>query len=517
MPAKAPKGFYVQVDESRAFRLISRFVVLVVFGTAMTLGTGNAGAAPCKKNINVKDVGDASTPTSGQLRTAIVEVCSGGTIHLPASGVIDLNQGELVIPAGKVLTILTASQNKPATIDANGAGRVIWVQVNASLTLRNVIVQGGEVGINNDGSLTVTDGAVRDNTGVGIVNNETGLVTLSGDTLVAANDFSGVFNLGDLFNPPVSQLTLEDDATISGNAGVNGGGIFNTGGTVTLNDQSSVSGNTAAFGGGIYAGIGLVTLNDESSIYDNEATEEGGGIYNPAGSPIASNVLNDRSRITGNVGGGIGGRGYVTLNDDSTVAANTGTGIDNVRGGVILNNRSSVAGNHGAGVSAFGVGVTMNDQSRISNNEGGGIGVFDASAVLNDESAVIGNDVVGVAVSFGALTLNSSSSISGNTTQGDGGGVALDEGNLVLNDDSSITGNIGRFGGGIYNANFPVDPSECPSLCITLNGSSTITENVATGGAGGGIYNANGGTVLVNDLSSITGNTPDDCFPLGSC
>lgn len=132
----------------------------------MTLGTGNAGAAPCKKNINVKDVGDA---TSEQLRTAIVEVRSGGTIHLPVSGVIDLNlssfQGELVIPAGKVLTILTASQNKPATIDANGAGRVIWVQVNASLTLRNVIVQGGELGINNDGSLTVTDGAVRDNIG----------------------------------------------------------------------------------------------------------------------------------------------------------------------------------------------------------------------------------------------------------------------------------------------------------------------------------------------------------------
>jgi hypothetical protein len=205
--AKAPTGFYVQVDESRAFRLIFRFVVLVVFGTAMTLGTGNAGAAPCKKNINVKDVGDA---TSGQLRTAIVEVCSGGTIHLPVSSVIDLNlssvQGELVIPAGKVLTILTTSHNQPATIDANGAGRVIWVQVNAFLTLRNVIVQGGELGIINDGSLTVTDGAVRDNTGVGIVNNETGLVTLGGDTVVAANDFSGVFNLG-AFTDPVGRLT----------------------------------------------------------------------------------------------------------------------------------------------------------------------------------------------------------------------------------------------------------------------------------------------------------------------
>ena len=515
MFAKAPTGFYVHVDESRAFRLISRFVVLVVLGTAMTLGTGNAGAAPCKKNINVKDVGDAATPTSGQLRTAIVEVCSGGTIHLPASGVIDLSQGELVIPAGKVLTILTASPNKPATIDANGTGRVIWVQVNATLTLRNVIVQGGEVGINNDGLLTVTDGAVRDNTGVGIVNNETGLVTLSGDTLVAANDFSGVFNLG-AFTDPVGRLTLEDDATISGNAGVNGGGIFNDGGTVTLNDRSSVSGNTAAFGGGIYAGIGLVTLNDESSVRDNEATGEGGGIYNPAGSPVASNVLNDSSQVTNNVGGGIGGRGVITLNDDSTVSDNIGPGIANVRGGVIMNDRSSVARNEGGGVSAFGVGIIMNDESRIMDNEAGGIGVLDASATLNDQSAVIGNDGVGVSVFAGRLTLNGSSTISGNTSQDDVGGVALGEGDLILNDDSSIAGNVGLFGG-VLNSNFPVDPSQCPSQCVTLNGSSTITGNVATGGAGGGIYNANGGTVLVNDLSSITGNTPDDCFPLGSC
>jgi len=502
----------------RSFRLISRCVVLLVVGTTITFEAGTATAAACKKSIAVKDAGDAASPTSGQLRTAIEELCSGGTILLPGGGIIDLAQGELVIPSGKILTIRSPSHQQQATIDAQGTSRVFWVQVNASLTLRNVIVRGGDgAGINNDGSLTVTGGAVRDNAGVGIVNNGTGLVTLNGDTQVAANDFTGVFNLGELSDLALGRLTLEDHATITGNAGANGGGIFNTWGTITLNDQSSVSGNTATFGGGIYAGFGFVTLNDDSSIQDNEASGEGGGIYNPAGSPIASNVLNDRSRITGNVGGGIGGRGYVTLNGDSTVAANTGTGIDNVRGGVILNDRSSVAANHGDGVSAFGVGVTMNDQSRISDNEGRGIGVADAGAVLNDESAVTGNDDGGVSVSFGLLALNGSSTISGNTTQGDGGGVYFSDGYLILNDNSSIVGNVGRFGGGIYNLSFPVDPSECPVLCVTLNGSSTITGNVATGGAGGGIYNENGGTVIVNDNGSITGNSPDDCYPPASC
>ena len=291
----------------RSFRLISRFVVLLMVGTTITLGAGTATAVDCKKSIAVKDAGNAASPTSGQLRTAIAELCSGGTILLPAGVIIDLAQGELVIPSGKVVTIRSPSHQQQATIDAQGTSRVFWVQVNASLTLRNVIVRGGAgAGINNDGSLTVTGGAVRDNAGVGIVNNANGLVTLSGDTLVAANDGSGVFNLADL-SDPLSRLTLEDHATITDNAGANGGGIFNTSGTITLNDQSSVSGNTATFGGGIYAGIGLVTLNDDSSIQDNEASGEGGGIYNPAGSPIASNVLNDRSRITNNVGGGIGG------------------------------------------------------------------------------------------------------------------------------------------------------------------------------------------------------------------
>jgi hypothetical protein len=501
----------------RSFRLISRFVVLLVVGTTITLEAGTATAADCKKSIAVKDAGDAASPTSGQLRTAIVELCSGGTILLPAGIIIDLSQGELVVPSGKVLTIRSPSHQQQATIDAQGTSRVFWVQVNASLTLRNVIVRGGDgAGINNDGSLTVTGGAVRDNAGVGIVNNASGLVTLGGATLVAANDFSGVFNLGEL-SDPLSRLTLEDHATITGNAGANGGGIFNTWGTITLNDQSSVSGNTATFGGGIYAGFGLVTLNDDSSIQDNEASGEGGGIYNPAGSPIASNVLNDRSRITGNVGGGIGGRGHITLNDDSTIADNVGTGIANVRGGVIMNDHSSVTRNEGAGVDAFGVGITMNDLSRISNNEGRGISVTDASAVLNDESAVMGNDDGGVSVVAALLALNGSSTISGNTTQGDGGGVYFFSAYLILNDNSSIAGNVGRFGGGIYNFNFPVDASECPAQCVTLNGSSIITGNVATGGAGGGIYNENSGTVIVNDNGSITGNSPDDCYPPASC
>jgi predicted outer membrane repeat protein len=50
-----------------------------------------------------------------------------------------------------------------------------------------------------------------------------------------------------------------------------------------------------------------------------------------------------------------------------------------------------------------------------------------------------------------------------------------------------------------------------------MNGVSRITGNTATGGQGGGVYSEPESTVTMNDSSSITGNTPDDCFPLGSC
>jgi hypothetical protein len=55
--------------------------------------------------------------------------------------------------------------------------------------------------------------------------------------------------------------------------------------------------------------------------------------------------------------------------------------------------------------------------------------------------------------------------------------------------------------GGIFN-----------DASLTLN-ATTVTQNTATG-PGGGIFNL--GILTVNAGSSITGNTPDQCFNIGS-
>ncbi len=104
------------------------------------------------------DGGDSAGATPGQLRTALVDVCSGGTIRLRPGLVVLLAQGELIIPSGKVVTIISP-RLQPATIDAQGVSRVLSVENTAQLIMKSVIVQGGSApsagGILNLGSLTL--------------------------------------------------------------------------------------------------------------------------------------------------------------------------------------------------------------------------------------------------------------------------------------------------------------------------------------------------------------------------
>ena len=129
--------------------------------------------------------------------------------------------------------------------------------------------------------------------------------------------------------------------------------------------------------------------------------------------------------------------------------------------GVTLNNLTVTGGTGGTGDEGGGIfdigQLTLNDVTVKDNTSGLGGGI-----AVEDESAI------GVAV-----TLNNST-ISGNTASGLGGGI------FIAND-------------------FPTSP------VVTLN-NSTVTGNTA-GAFGGGILDD--GTLIQNG-SSVTGNTPDD-------
>lgn len=95
----------------------------------------------------------------------------------------------------------------------------------------------------------------------------------------------------------------------------------------------------------------------------------------------------------------------------------------------------------------------------------------------------------------GRVILNDSSTVSGNTAGWGGGGIFNAGGRVVLSDSSTVSGNEARWGGGIVN--------QLTLSTLTLNGSSSVTENTAWEWGGGIAAN---GTLTLNDTASVTEN-----------
>ena len=112
-------------------------------------------------------------------------------------------------------------------------------------------------------------------------------------------------------------LTITN-STVSGNRG-NGlaGGIHNAGTLMLTN--STVSGNSGEAGGGIL-NVGTLTVTN-STISGNSADDGGGGIFNAGGLDEGGVLTMTNSTVSGNTGGGIAPEGITTLtntlvNDD---------------------------------------------------------------------------------------------------------------------------------------------------------------------------------------------------------
>ncbi|MBB5352803.1 CSLREA domain-containing protein [Haloferula luteola] len=155
-------------------------------------------------------------------------------------------------------------------------------------------------------------------------------------------------------------------------------------------------------------------------------------------------------------------------------------------------------------------GLTLHHGTDPASNQssgagGGGILLDDAELVLHH--CVIRNNVTthgggGLHIRRGHLTVIASS-ISDNLAHGDyGGGIYLDLGGSLTVDRSTLHGNSGVRGGGIYN--------ESGALCISR---STVHGNRAQS-LGAGIYTGYGPVEVLE--STITGNSVTSTIVLGS-
>jgi hypothetical protein len=212
----------------------------------------------------------------------------------------------------------------------------------------------------------------------------------------------------------------------------------------------------------------------------------GAGVYNLGTLTINSSTIENNSSVAqsdaGGLGGGICNYGVVTLNN-STVTQNSasqGAGVYTANtygyGGVVTSNSSTFSSNNasqaGGGITNSGATLTLT-KSTVSQNTAGSGG---------------GGGIDNQSVSGGTASLDiENSTISGNSTPGVGGGLLDTSLSIPTVNNSTFNGNKAASGGGIYEAG--------EYLEMTY---STIANNAAQNGAGGGVYigpNSNGSMV----------------------
>ena len=382
-----------------------------------------------------------------------------GTISL-SSALPDLSAGMNVIGPGP--SALTVARN-----GANGTPGfgIFTVSAGAQVAISGLTVTGGLVGtvgggIDNSGTLTVTDCTLSDNSADGLEVNSGG----------------GIFNSG--------TLTVTD-CTLSGNsadgspffgAGGSGGGICNSG-TLTVTNSTLINNNSADGSGGGIANSDRLTVTN-STISDNSGSA-GGGIDNSGtltvfGSNISDNAADEYFGLRGSSpgsGGGIYNSGMMTVSG-STLSGNAaeggggdtfGLGAIGGSGGGIFNSGTLTVTN--STISANAANVSISGGGPDSTGGSGG-GMFNSGALTVTNSTLSGN------------------AANGGVTNGGSGGGIFDAGSLRITyatiADNSVSGNSSRTGSGIAISKGPdTEVQSIDSIFKNLQGG-----NISGGSAG---------------------------------
>jgi hypothetical protein len=259
-----------------------------------------------------------------------IEGASGETLILCA-GTWTLSSTVVI---GKDLTLIGAGAGQ-TVLDGRNAVQVLQIAAGAEVTVQDLTITKGQAsgdggGIYNEGMLTLIGVSMTGNAAVygGGLYNQRGSLTLEDGTVIGggagegntASFVGGIYNNG-------GTLTLQSGSRVTGNTSLSlGGGILNANsGTVTLQSGSSVTGNESREGGGIYNTGGTLTLQLGSRVTGNRATTDGGGILNRN---LGTLRLQSGSRVTGNsatrIGGGIVNEdGTATVDDGAIICGNT--------------------------------------------------------------------------------------------------------------------------------------------------------------------------------------------------
>ncbi len=351
---------------------------------------------------------------------------------------------------------LEVAVNQGSGIDSFQDSGGIDITLNNSTVFENV-----GPGVNGINTHFVMDHVTMDrNTGGGLrviggsLNLDHGGVA---DNAVST-DGGGIF-LAMTANPMISNTTIEGNTS-----GLKGGGLYlwNLGGSMMIVENCTFDGNYGYDGGGIYVDAGTSHLS-ASTLINNRAKHHGGGVFvNINNSPTlwvengsvigqvgAGNIANS-APASGGLGGGIYSMKNLNISE-SSIEGNTGDGIYN-NGGTIRIQDSSVSANSLSGIESFISGATVDVivmRSKFAQNGFSGIGAINADLSIT-QGSIRENTSSGIRMNGGTLMMDKSEVV-GNSSAGEGGGIALFNAGLSGIENSTISNNTAATsGGGIY-------------------------------------------------------------------
>lgn len=444
---------------------------------------------------------------------------------------------------------------KDSSMVVESGARAIF-NATTMATLDNVTVNGGAA-LNNAGNMTITGSTFGGNTTTGALYN-VGTLSINGDTFngnTADTRGGAIYNYvqfdsntgygdipatltinggtfdsniageqgGAIFNYGIATI---DGATFVGNktTSVNypsmGGAIFNSGdddyldslapvmtiSNTTFGDASdNTKGNTALMGGAIANESSLVdgtiTLNSVNFYYNKAFNTEtnasvlGGAIWNYGLITVNGDTMFKGNNATGyNVeGGAIYNAGSMTFNDtvtfDSNIATDSETSGNGAFGGAIANANGEMT---------FKKLATFTNNKALTLREGeeetqGGAIYNDSTMVFQEGASFNGNEATygGAVFNEEEFVVNGNAIFSGNTAGDEGGALfnlALYGGAASVEfENVEFKGNTAATNGGaIANYGGNVDVTD-----------ATFTDNIATNGFGGAIYNVYDGDLVV--------------------
>ncbi len=280
---------------SQALRIRGIRTVLLVMSFLLTLSASSQGAPfPVTKTA---DTADGTCDADCSLREAIIAAnaaAGADTITLPA-GTYNLS-----IP-GTGENIAGPTGTNPAIGDLDITDEVTIIGLSAATTIidgqaidRIFHIRGGPVTINN---VTVRNGRIQAGGGIFVE----AVTTVNFNRMVVTGN-NGLTSGGGGIRNTGGTLTIIDSTISNNTANAQGAGIFNSG-PLTI-DRSTISGNvaTGSSGGGIRNENGALTI--ENSTISNNVAGAGGGILNFNGTTtITASTIADNSAGTGSGGG----------------------------------------------------------------------------------------------------------------------------------------------------------------------------------------------------------------------